>query len=96
MNQELTAMPDGPKLSEPDKAFDEILTYADVCRRYKLKRGTLYCWVSQGSIPHVRLGPRTVRFRRSDLEQWLAERTVGSGPQLPKDASATTARRNGQ
>lgn len=28
-------------------------------------------------IPFVRVGSRTVRYRRTDLEQYLAERRVG-------------------
>ena len=35
--------------------------------------GTLYHWVSEGRVPHVKLSLRCLRFRRSDLEQWILE-----------------------
>jgi excisionase family DNA binding protein len=41
-----------------------------------LKPGTLYCLVAQSRIPHVRLGPRLVRFSRTALQAWIAERAV--------------------
>jgi len=53
-----------PLLSVPD--------VADLC---KVQVGTVYTWVSRRLIPHVKLGP-LVRFRREDIEQYLAEHVV--------------------
>jgi excisionase family DNA binding protein len=39
--------------------------------------GTLRHWVSQHRIPVVRLSARCVRFRMSDIEEWLAGKVVG-------------------
>jgi excisionase family DNA binding protein len=33
---------------------------------------TIYLWVQQGYIPHVRLG-RCVRFNLRDVQEWLAQ-----------------------
>jgi excisionase family DNA binding protein len=41
-----------------------------------LSIGTLYHWVSQKRIPIVRFSARCVRFRRSDIEAWIASRVV--------------------
>jgi excisionase family DNA binding protein len=40
--------------------------------------GTLYHWVTapQRGVPCVRLGRRCLRFRRSDLERWIAEHSL--------------------
>jgi excisionase family DNA binding protein len=35
---------------------------------------TLRAWVRNGTIPQVRFGHRTVRFRRADLESFVASR----------------------
>lgn len=43
-----------------------------------LSVGTIYHWVSQRRIPVVRISSRCVRFRQSDIEQWLAEKVVPS------------------
>jgi excisionase family DNA binding protein len=58
------------------------MTYAEVAAELHVKRGTLWFWVSRGLIPHVRLGPRTVRFRREDLRRWLEQHAIraSSGP----------------
>ena len=37
---------------------------------------TLYTLVHQRRIPHIRLGPRLVRFKKSEIESWLAEKAV--------------------
>ena len=40
-----------------------------------LGRSTIYRWVADGSFPPpVRLGPRAVAWRWSDLDQWTQSR----------------------
>jgi excisionase family DNA binding protein len=49
-----------------------------------ISAGTLYHWLSERRVPVVRLGLRCVRFRRSDLEAWISEKSVGTnGAQVP-------------
>ena len=59
----------------PSKRHDavtmKLLTYDDAAKLLSLPKGTLYWWVQHKRIPHVRLGPRTVRFERSALEEWI-------------------------
>ncbi len=55
---------------------DVMLTYQQAASMIGVPVGTLYAWVHNRAIPHVRLGARLVRFRRGDLRQWLEERTV--------------------
>lgn len=59
-----------------DDATDQsqYLKYAQAAVLLSVKVPTLYSWVSRGLIPHVRLSPRVVRFRRDDLERWLEQR----------------------
>jgi excisionase family DNA binding protein len=42
--------------------------------------GSLYHWISQQRIPVIRFSARCVRFRRSDIEAWIAEKLI-----LPAD-----------
>ncbi len=56
--------------------LDELVGYDQVEAEWKVPRGTLYYWVARGKIPHVRLGPRSVRFRRHELRHWLESRSV--------------------
>jgi excisionase family DNA binding protein len=57
-------------------ANNDLLRYRDVVELYGLPLGTLYSMVNRREIPHIRLGPRSVRFSRLALEQWLSSRVV--------------------
>ena len=56
----------------------KLLTYSDVAAKFAIKKGTLYALVCQKRIPHVRIGPRFVRFAEDDIERWLAEKSVAA------------------
>ena len=54
----------------------EIGGYAFAATLTAIPIPTLYSLVHHRRIPHVRLGRRLVRFRRTELEAWLTERAV--------------------
>ena len=54
----------------------EMLTYSDVATLLGIPKGTVYAMVHAGAIPHVRLGPRLVRFERTAVLAWLEEHRV--------------------
>ncbi len=56
-----------------------LLTYAEAAAFLNVPRGTLHAWVHHRRVPHVRLGPRSVRFVLADLEHWLAARSAPEG-----------------
>jgi excisionase family DNA binding protein len=56
--------------------MQDLLTYSEASTRLNLKLGTLYALVSQGRVPHVRLGRRLVRFSRGDLDAWLRQHAL--------------------
>lgn len=52
---------------------DEIMTTTDVATVLKVPAGTLKQWRSTGRGPRwFRLSERSVRYRRSDVDAWLA------------------------
>ena len=53
-----------------------LLSYSEVAERYGLRRGTLASLVHRRQIPHVRLGPRFVRFDPDEIERWIDARRV--------------------
>lgn len=55
-----------------------FLTTEEVLRCLKVTPRTVYRLIRAGELPAVRVG-RQWRFRRSDLESWLATRE-GAGP----------------
>lgn len=52
------------------------LTYKEAAELLRVPIGSLRSMVHNKTIPHVRIGPRTVTFELADLEQWLAKRKV--------------------
>ena len=56
--------------------MNDLLTYQDAAKFLNLRLGTLYALVSEGRVPHLRLGRRLVRFERAQLEAWLLQRAV--------------------
>lgn len=57
-----------------------LIDYAAAESLTGIRRGTLASMVSRRQIPHVRLGPRLVRFDPAELAAWIAERRVPAGP----------------
>lgn len=54
---------------------DTLLTVSDVAELTQLSLGTIYHLVSQKRIPVIRISARCLRFRRSDIEAWLLDKT---------------------
>ena len=50
---------------------DRLLTIDEVAELTGLAAGTLYHWVSEQRIPVVRISKRCIRFRQSDLAEWI-------------------------
>jgi excisionase family DNA binding protein len=55
---------------------DNILDYRGAAACTGLPVGTLYALVSHRRIPHLRLGPRLVRFSSLQLREWLATHSI--------------------
>ncbi|MCY4508395.1 MAG: AlpA family phage regulatory protein [Acidobacteria bacterium] len=58
-----------------------ILRQGEVTRVTGVPKGTIYRWIEKGTFPRpVRLGPRAVGWRRTDIEKWAAERQPRPAP----------------
>jgi excisionase family DNA binding protein len=51
---------------------DRLMDVDEVAEFLGLAVGTIYHFVSQNRLVCVRLSPRCLRFRRSDIESWIA------------------------
>lgn len=60
----------GTAASLVDRMNDELLEVAEVAAILKVR----VKWVYELGIPALRVSRRTLRWRRSDLEEWLAAR----------------------
>lgn len=61
--------------ASPDQLYDE----RQAARLLRVSRRTLQGWRLKGGGPlFVRLGPRCIRYRRTDLQDFMVERTARS------------------
>ena len=67
---------DGDRMGGDERRGCDLMTYEETAALLGVPKGTLYSWVFERRVPHVRLGPRLVRFSRKALAEWVAERTV--------------------
>ena len=54
-----------------------LIRPTDLARELSVPISTLYRWIDEDPDfpPRVRIGPRTVGFRRQQVERWLESRT---------------------
>ena len=50
---------------------ETFLTVAEIAELLKLNPQTIRNWIDRGSLPAVRVGPRRVRVRQADLDEFL-------------------------
>ena len=62
-----------PVIQTPDSGStaSDVITYPQAAALLGVPVGTLYCWVHERRIPHIRLGARLVRFSRTTTLAWL-------------------------
>ncbi|MDI6894837.1 MAG: helix-turn-helix domain-containing protein [Bacillota bacterium] len=51
--------------------MEELLTFREAQKLLKVSRSTMYRLIRSGLLPVARLGPRSPRFRKEDLEAML-------------------------
>jgi predicted DNA-binding transcriptional regulator AlpA len=72
---------------------NELLSQRQVALRLGVSARTLEGWRARGvGPPFLRLSARAVRYRSSDLEQWLDQRRVADGPGLEARNRRSTRR----
>lgn len=52
----------------------EWLTINRICAELDVTRPTVEGWIKSGQLGHHKLGPRIIRIRRDDLEEFLEHR----------------------
>jgi len=55
--------------------FEPLIKYEEAAGLLGIAQITLRKWVSQDKVPYYKLG-RCVRFRRSELQEWLNEQYI--------------------
>ncbi len=55
---------------------ERLLSYQEAADVLSIAKGTLAWLVHKKQIPHLRLGPRTVRFQTRELASWLESKRI--------------------
>jgi excisionase family DNA binding protein len=55
---------------------ESLLTVHDVAKLLGLSVGSVYHLISQKRVPVVKLSARCVRFKKADLDAWIAQMSV--------------------
>jgi excisionase family DNA binding protein len=64
-------------MHEPDLLAEPLLDSHEAAKLLHVPRSTLYELVRSRGLPHVRIGPRGLRFTRTDLARWVGENSFG-------------------
>ncbi|MFZ6006874.1 MAG: helix-turn-helix transcriptional regulator [Nitrospirota bacterium] len=59
--------------------MQKLMTISEVSEMINVKIATLYQWVHFKKIPYTKPTPRTLRFNRDEILEWLADRSYGVG-----------------
>ena len=62
---------------------ESLLTAAELSEWLRVKKNTIYIWVSRREVPFVKLPGNTTRFPRKAIEEWLKKR-ISSGKGLSR------------
>lgn len=62
-----------------EKPPDDLLTPRDVQRRLRISRSTLRSQRYRKGLPRIQMSSRLIRYRRSDVEAFVASHRVGPG-----------------
>ena len=54
----------------------ELLTGKDVCRRLNISKRTLVNLHDKGVLPKIKISPRLIRYRLSDVESLIERRKL--------------------
>ena len=63
-----------------ETGLDRLLNMAEVLEVTGLSRSSIYSLMRQGVFPEpLKVGPRAVRWRLSEIEEWQATRSRATG-----------------
>ncbi|KEJ89810.1 helix-turn-helix transcriptional regulator [Sulfitobacter donghicola] len=67
--------------------MDPLLTIDDISNWMQLHKATLWRWVSEGSFPRGQKLGRATRWRKSVVEQWLADHAERAAADVAHEAA---------
>jgi excisionase family DNA binding protein len=72
-----SAAPAAKRMSDSELLEEPLMDAVEAARVLRVPRSTLYELVRSQGLPHVRVGPRGLRFARRELARWVAQNSFG-------------------
>ena len=69
-----------------ESTVEKLLNVDELSEWLGIEKSTIYAWTSKNIIPHIKLGSR-LRFRESDIREWLDTKAVYPNSRSCKDKS---------
>ncbi len=61
------------------KTQDDILTDETLAAELHIEPRTLRLWRNKRGLPHIKITSKVIRYRRKDIDSWLAEHRLANG-----------------
>ncbi len=55
---------------------NDLLNEEQAAKILQVEPRTVRLWRSKRALPHIKITPRIVRFRRADLDEWIGRHRV--------------------
>jgi excisionase family DNA binding protein len=58
--------------------MEKLLNVDELSEILGVTKATIYSWTSRNKIPHIKLSKRLLKFKKNDIEAWIAKRAVSA------------------
>ncbi len=55
--------------------MEKLLTIKDVAEYLGLNEKTVYLFMYKKGLPYIKVGHRTIRFKKENIDEWLKQKT---------------------
>jgi len=69
--------------------MDKLLTVKEVAEYLRLNRETVLRKTRKGEIPAIKMGYRSYRFYKEQIDAWLSREAVSKGQAAPNNKTGT-------
>ena len=56
--------------------MEKLLTIEELSKILGIKKATIYSWTSKKRIPYIKLSNGILRFRESEIQEWILKKSV--------------------
>ncbi len=59
-----------------EQSMEQLKTIKDISKYLNVKERTIYSWINKGTIPHIKLTNKVIRFNLNTINEWLESRCI--------------------